>query len=136
MTEVVKIQGLREFQRALRKLDRDLPKALLIALNDAVNVVVEDAKPRVPRRTGRAANSIKARSTQKLARIQGGSSRAPYYKWLEFGGRVGPKKSVYRDRVAGGRYIYPSLYRKRPEFEDALEDSIIRVAGSAGIEVT
>ena len=44
MSEVsVRITGLAEFSRNLKKLDSDLPKALRVAMNDAANVVVDAA---------------------------------------------------------------------------------------------
>ncbi len=132
----VQVEGLREFQRALKTLDREHPKALRLALNDAANVIVDVAQPRVPRRRGRAAASVKARSTQKAARVVGGGSRAPYYPWLDFGGSVGRRGSVRRPFLKNGRYIYDAFFRNRDEFVDMLEERIVDVARRAGLEVT
>lgn len=136
MTAEVKITGLREFQRNLKALDSDLPKALRVALNDAANIVVDDAKPRVKKASGRARGTVKARSTQKRARVVGGGNRAPYYPWLDFGGRVGRRKQTRRPVLDKGRYIYPAFFRQRDEFTDALNDALVDVAKQAGFEVT
>lgn len=139
MTASVKIDGLTEFRKALKELDRDLPKALRLAFNDAANVVVDDARPRVPKgRSGKAKGSVKARSTQRYARVSGGGNRAPYYPWLDFGGRVGKGRSVSRPFLADGRYIYRSFYKARAagDFQDVLEESLIDVARQAGVEVS
>lgn len=130
------IEGLSEFQRNLKALDRDLPKALRIAFNDAADIIVSDARPRIPSRSGRARGTVKARSTQKQARVSGGGNRAPYYPWLDFGGRVGRRKSVHRPFLTDGRYIYNAYFRRRGEFADAMEDAIVKVASQAGIEVS
>lgn len=136
MPDPVRIEGLREFQRGLKSLDRDLPKALRLAFNDAADIVISDARPRVPSRSGRAKGTVRARSTQTAARVTGGGSRAPYYPWLDFGGRVGRRRSVRRPFLSEGRYIYRAFYDNRPRFLDAMTDAIMKVARSAGIEIT
>ena len=133
--EPIKIKGLAEFNRNLRKLDADLPKALRMAHNEAAQLVVDWAKPRVPRRSGKAAGTLKARSTRTESRVQGGSKRVPYYPWLDFGGRVGPKKSVRRPFIKEGRYIYPGLSANYGKFTEVLTDKLVDVARQAGVEV-
>lgn len=135
MPEPIRVQGLAEFSRNLKKLDSDLPKALRIALNDAADVVVGEARPRVPRRSGRAAASIKARSTRTAARVQEGGRRAEYMPWLDFGGRVGRNRSVRRPFIKEGRYIYRAYFDNSSRFQAVLEQALIDVARSAGIEV-
>lgn len=131
----IKIEGLAEFNRDLRKLDKELPKALRLAHNEAAQLIVDYAKPRVPRKTGRAAGTIKAKSTRTESRVQGGSKRVSYYPWLDFGGRVGPKRSVHRPFIKQGRYLYPALGANYDKFTALLEAKLIDVARSAGVEV-
>lgn len=135
MPESIQVAGLKQFSRSLRKINADLPKALRVALNDAVGLIVDDARPRIPRRSGRAANTLKARSTRTEARVQGGSKRVPYFSWLDFGGRVGRNKSVRRAFLKEGRYIYKSYARTRGEFSKALTNALIAVAKTAGMDV-
>lgn len=135
MAEAIKIKGLAEFARNLKKLDSELPKALRIALNDAANVVVDYAKPLVPRRTGRAKASIKAKSTRNLVRVGAGGKRVPYFAWLDFGGAVGRQKSVKRPFYKEGRYIYKGYFAKRDDFEGALTKALLDVAAQAGVVV-
>ena len=134
MTAEVRITGLRDFQRGLKEMDSDLPKALRLGLNDAADIIVSDARPRIPRRSGRAKGSVKARSTQKAARVVGGGNRAPYYPWLDFGGQIpsGPRRPFLKD----GRYIYNAYFRNRGEFRELLEENLVKVAKQAGLEVT
>lgn len=136
MADPVKIDGLAQFTRNLKKLDAEVPKALRVALNEAAEIVLGYARPRVPRRTGRAASTLKARSTRSAVRVAAGGRKAPYYPWLDFGGRVGRKKSVKRPFIGDGRYLYPALRAKRDEFEAAVTRALIGAAESAGIEVT
>jgi hypothetical protein len=139
----IKIEGFREFRQKLKAMDRDLPKAVRIAFNEAADIVVTDARARVPVLTGAARGSVKAASTQTKARIKGGGSKAPYYPWLDFGGSVGRGRtgrgtgSVHRPYLAPhGRYIYNAFFRKRGEFVDAMSDALIKIAREAGLEVT
>lgn len=133
--EPIKITGLAEFNRNLRKLDSDLPKVLRLAHNEAAQLIVDWAQPRVPRKSGRAAGTVKAKSTRTESRVQGGSKRAPYYPWLDFGGRVGPRHSVRRPFIHEGRYIYPALSANYGKFADLLAEKLIDVARQAGVEV-
>jgi hypothetical protein len=132
----VKITGLREFNKRLKALDAGLPKATRLALNDAGDVIVDDARPRVPSRSGRARRTVRARSTRTKVRVAGGGSRAPYYPWLDFGGRVGPGRSVRRPVLNRGRYIYAAFDRHRDEFVDVLDKRLREVADDAGLQVT
>jgi hypothetical protein len=138
MAEAIKIEGLNEFVRNLKALDRDLPKAVRRAFNEAADVVVADARPRVAKQSGRARSSVRSRSTQMFARVSGGGGRAPHYPWLDFGGRVGRRGTVRRPFLKEGRYIYRSYYDARAsgEFERVMVKALIDVVESAGIEVT
>jgi hypothetical protein len=136
VTDPVKIQGLREFRNQLRDLDAGLPKALRLAFNRAAQIVVDEAQPRVPTRTGRARGSVKVRSTRMQARVQGGSRRVPYYPWLDFGGRVGRRRSVSRPFLKEGRYIYRAYFDNREKFVEGLTEALVQVAAEAGLEVT
>lgn len=137
MADAIRISGLNEFRRGLKDMGGDLPKALRLAFNDAADIVVSDARPRVPKRSGRAAGTVKARSTQTAARVAGGGSRAPYYPWLDFGGQIGTR-GPRRPFLKEGRYIYNAYFKAKRSgrFQESLEKNLVDVARSAGIEVT
>lgn len=138
MPDPIKIKGLAEFQRNLKKLDKDLPKALRLAGNEAAELIVSKARPLVPTgpgRGGHAKQSIKAKSTRTAARVSGGGKRYPYYGWLDFGGRVGRDRSVRRPFLKDGRYIWKAFANNRGKVEETLEDALLEVARSAGVEV-
>lgn len=135
MAEPIRIEGLREFQRGLRKMDKDLPKALRIALNEAAQIVVDEARPKVPRRTGRAAASIRVASTRTAARVREGGGRVPYMPWLDFGGRTGRNRSVVRPFYRQGRYVWRAVGARRDDITAAMEKALVGVAQSAGLEV-
>jgi HK97 gp10 family phage protein len=130
----IHVKGLKELQRALKKVDKNLPRELRKALNAAADIVVDAAKPKVARRTGAAADSIKAGSTQRAGQIKVGGTKAPYYPWLDFGGSVGRGKSVSRPYLKEGRYIYPTLREKRDEVDAKVDEGLKRLAKQAGFE--
>lgn len=137
MSEAIKIEGLNEFVRNLKRIDSDLPKAVRKAFNSAADIVVEDARPSIPKRSGKAQAAVRAQSTQTSARVKGGGAKAPYYPWLDFGGRVGRKKAVKRAFLKEGRYIYAAYYRNRDsgKFEEVMTDALVAVVEGAGIGV-
>jgi hypothetical protein len=131
----IKIEGLTEFVRSLRKLDSDLPKALRVSFNTAADLVVDYARPRVPSRSGKARRSVKARSTREAVRVVGGSRTVPYYPWLDFGGTVGKGKSVRRPFIKEGRYIYAGYFARRAQVEEGMVEALLDVARQAGVDV-
>jgi hypothetical protein len=138
MAEPIKIDGLAQFSRNLKKLDASLPSVLRVSLNGVADLVVTDARPKVPRKTGRAQASMKARSTRTAVRVVAGGPKARYYPWLDFGGRVGRKRSVRRAWLPDGRFLYRSYFdlRANGKIDVALSDALLAAAASAGIEVT
>lgn len=133
----VKIQGLKEFRKSLRETKAELPRALRLAFNASVEIVVDDAKPLVSSDTGAASGSIRAQSNQTSAKIVAGGRKAPYYPWLDFGGKVGKYRQVERAWKREGRYIYPVYRNKRDsgKFEEVLSEQLLAVANDAGLEM-
>lgn len=128
----IKVDGARELQAALKDLDGEAQKQLRLVFNDAAEVVAGGARRLVPSRSGRARGSIRATSSQRAAKVTGGSARIRYYGWLDFGGdRVGRGGGVAgRPFLKDGRYIYATYNRRRPwvleRLGKGLEDLIKR----------
>lgn len=132
----IEVTGLREFRASLKKMDAALPKQIRVALNKASELVISYARPRVPSKSGRAAGSLKVRSSQTEARIAAGGTRAPYYPWLDFGGHVGQHGATARPFLTEGRYIYPGLRENRAKITDVMSAALTELATEAGLEVT
>lgn len=133
----IRIDGLKEFQRALKDMDRDLPKQMRVVFNDAMGLVIDWATPRVPTRTGRARASVKAKSGQREARIGIGGRRAPYMPWLDFGGEGRrPGRPAARPFIRKGRYLYAGLDAKHDQVTEVMSRGLTRLAESAGLEST
>lgn len=131
----VEVEGLKQFTKSLRAMDRELPKGVRIALNQCSDFLIDKARPLIPRRTGAAQASLKARSSQTAVRIAAGGRKAPYYPWLDYGGKVGRDDSVVRPFFKEGRYLYPTLRKNRDQFTKIMQKALVGVAESAGLDV-
>lgn len=132
--EPIKITGLAEFRRNLKRLDGESGKALRRAHNFAAQLVVDGARGEVPQVSGRAAKSLRVSSTQAYSRASGGNARsAPYYPWLDFGGRVGRRGRTHRPFDSSGRYLYPTYANRRDDVQARLAKELIDVARAAGL---
>jgi phage gpG-like protein len=137
MGEKIQVSGLREFQKALKQMDADLPKQLRVALNEASGVVIDYAGSHMPSRTGRARASLKARSTQREARVGLGGRKAPYAPWLDFGGEGRRRgRPSARPFIKSGRYVYKGLEVKRDEVTEIMSSALTELARTAGLEVS
>lgn len=132
----IKIDGLSQFNRSLRRLDSDAPKALRLALNSSADLLIDHTRPKIPELSGAARRSLVARSTRTAARVAVGGKKAPWYPWLDFGGQ-GKKagRPAARRFFREGRYLYPTLREIRPQIEAVLNKALVGVAESAGIDV-
>lgn len=125
---------MKELNRAFKQVDANLPKELRLAFKQIASDVASRAARKVPRVTGNAASSITPRASGSSAGIAFGGSRAEYYPWLDFGGRVGRSRSVYRDVISGGRYVYPTIAESRDDIGRMADDAIQLVARRADFE--
>lgn len=135
-SSTIKVVGLNDFRRGLRGMDKGLPKGVRLALNEVAGVLIDATRPKIPKRTGAAAASLKAASTQSAAKVSVGGTKAPYYPWLDFGGKTGRKKSVVRPFYKEGRYLFPTLADERDNIQDAMLKAMAQLAETNGIEVS
>jgi hypothetical protein len=129
----IKIKGLAEFNRSLRRLDKDAPKALRLVGNDAAQIVVKGAQETIPEVSGAAKGSIRASSTRTSARVRAGGAKVPYYGFIDYGGNVGINDSVQREFIPTGRYLYPAFDRARDEVAEKLNDGLVDVVENSGL---
>lgn len=130
----VRITGLREVASALRQIDAELPKAMKQGFTDLADRVADRVRPKVPRRTGKAAESVKGRGTSRGGSIVAGGRAAAHYPWLDFGGRVGPNKSIERPFIREGRYIYPTLRESSTDIREETDELLTGLITKAGFE--
>jgi hypothetical protein len=137
----IKVVGLRELRRDLKKIDPQLQKQLSNVTKKAAARVVEDTKSRVPVVDGTARKSIRATSSGARAFIVGGKKSVPYFGWLDFGSRT-PRSGLRRTTgpwhlsgkgPKGGRYIYPAIAKNLTSFQKDLAKAIKEVKRKAGL---
>lgn len=131
---IVAVDGIDELRRSLRELSPAAARGLRVGLNEVSDYLIGKITPKIPARSGKARRSLKKRSTQAAVRIAVGGRAAPYYPWLDWGGKVGPRKSVSRPYQGDGRYVYPTLKEERPAIESMLEEVLDRISRDAGLE--
>lgn len=132
---VLAVAGLKEMRRGLKGLDKDLPKGVRLMLNQVAQVVVDGARPLIPSVSGAARASLRAASSQTAARVAAGGPKAPYYPWLDFGGRVGRNKATKRPFYREGRYIFVTVAKRQDEIQAAMLEAVAELARSNGIDV-
>jgi hypothetical protein len=135
--ETIRVEGLREVARAVARVDKEAAKQLRLVGNSAANLLIDKTRPQIPAVTGRARGSLKAQSTRTSARVAVGGPRAPWYPWLDFGGRgPEPGRPAARPYIPGGRYLFPTLARQSAPIGRLLQEGIVATARGAGLDVT
>lgn len=132
----LKVTGLGDLQKAVATLGPAGERELYAVMGSASKLIVAAARPLVPERTGRARGSLKVVPSNKKIAIQAGGDVAPYFGWLDFGGRVGRKKHTWRTRTDGGRYVYPTYHRHVDDIDKLMQAAIKRITAAAGLEMT
>lgn len=126
MTAAVRVEGLPELRRALRKLQVDLSD--LKAANAAVaTYVAAAAAGRAPRRTGRLSSSIRGNKALSRATVRAGGAAVPY---------AGPIHWGWPARGIEGRPFIPEAAQATesswlPLYESAIARAVDNAAASA-----
>lgn len=125
----VRVDGLREFQRTVRKLkDRELNKKVRGVNKTAAEIVKpaavlaapdgkRDAKSNKRYRPGKLDKSIKVVASAKSAAIKAGSaSRVPYAAAIHFGFK--------KRNIKPNRFLFRAMARKSTEVSETYEREI------------
>ena len=81
----IKIEGLREFNRALRRLPPEYKNEQKAIHKKTAVPVARTAEANAPRRSGRLAASIRPQGTQREGRVAAGKASVPYAGPIHFG---------------------------------------------------
>jgi hypothetical protein len=123
----VKVEGLRELQRELRRLEEtELRKELRGINKDAARIVADEGKVRAPSLTGRLAASITPKGEQRGAVVQAGSaSRVPYAGPIHFGWaarNIEPNPFLYDALSDRWSEVYNSYKKALDDLVDRFND--------------
>ena len=138
----VEIPGLADLRSDLKGLPKDVKRAAEKEFEEVAEIVASAAARRVPSRTGNAINTIRAKGTIGGGSIVAGGPDAPYYQWLDFGGRDPQtgnsiEEGPWRGSGAGptgGRFIYPAIKENARDILRAAEQAVDRAARKAGFK--
>lgn len=148
----IKIEGLRDFNRALRKIDTDLGKRLPRAMKQTIEqTIVPDARRRYraqyTQRSGRHVRRIRAFASGRNAGVRGGGGKYPEFPGQEFGSYGGDGKKQFpayrpyrgndpkiRYRGGEGYAIFPAGRAAVPKLSGDIRDEIYKIAGEAGLK--
>lgn len=135
----IAVIGLDQVRRQIKQIDPALAREFKTVFDESAEPVVLTARARVPKRSHRLEQSIRARATMREGRVRMGTpKRVAYAGWIEFGGvRRGPgSRRAERPFVRGGRYMFPAFYESRQNQElifEAMNRGMDRVTRRAGL---
>lgn len=126
--ESVKVQGLRELSKALREVDRDLPKEIQRAAKQTAETVANRTRASFAARTGVASEvpaSVKALATQRAAYVRIGGPGAPMALGSEFGSIAFKQFPPWRGSSDGAGYsMFPTIRAMRDDITDTFGDAL------------
>ncbi|CAB4219812.1 hypothetical protein UFOVP1639_22 [uncultured Caudovirales phage] len=122
----IKITGLSEVQRNLRKLSTDaldLNKTEFLETNKQVaEIVINETKKYVPFLTGALAAAIRNASTKKSAKVRAGNAAVPYAGPIHFGW---PSRSIKPNT-----FLYEAIDARKSEvanrYAELVSDLILK----------
>lgn len=134
MFKPVRARGLDEVRRAFKRAEELTPDLAQEVSKEAAELALSWARGEIPQRTGNAASTLKVIRLGRQFGLQGGdATTAPYYPWLDFGGRVGRRHSVVRQYLDSGRYIYPGFVNTLGQAENVMERALSKMIYRAGL---
>lgn len=128
----LRVEGLREVSRALRAIDSKAPREVRRVNKRAAEVVQQEGIDRVPRDTGRLANTIKVRASTRSAYVKAGTpARAPYaavihWGWPDHNIRARP----FLEEARSDKYL-----EVRDLYAQELEDLAQRYFGQTNVKI-
>ncbi len=131
----IQVDGLTDLQRSLREVKKAAPREIKAFSVEVAGLIVKKGRPLVPKRTGKAQRSWRVASDANGAKVAYGGATAPWMPWIDFGGRVGKKKSVKRPYIQGGRYLYPTIAKYQPQTQKIADDAMEKIMTDVGIKV-
>lgn len=125
----VRIEGLRELNAALRRVDRELPKDMRRGLKTVADRFATSL--RLP-----GSMRARGRSTSKAALVALPDVQAGFIEFgnvVHRGGGVGPGDSHPRRYIPQGRYVFPAAEAQRREISDDIEAVVNAVLRKADL---
>jgi phage gpG-like protein len=123
----VRVEGLRELRRDLRRIDPQIAKELQRELKDAAGKVAAEAALLAPRRTGALAESYRPFTSGNIAGVR---SRLPYAAVHEYGGTISPRGTDIL--IKRSEPVTRAVERQTESIVEHVGDAIETAARNAG----
>lgn len=131
----VRVDGLRELRRDVRRVSPELVPLLRNNLKRAGDSVVSSARRRLRssirnqgRSDGSTEGTLRVTSGGNVIYIKGGNAGHPHYGWLDFGGQLKPiggrRNLQSRPKIKKGRYIYPAIAENNRQIADGVKQAV------------
>lgn len=114
----VRVEGARELRRALKQAGEDLDD-LKDANQAAGKIVLEEAEPRTPRRTGRLATTGRVNRAAGKANVSYGNAKVPYAGPIHWGW---PAR-----HIAAQPWVLEAAEASQPKWVQAYSDAVQKV---------
>ena len=123
----VRVEGVREFRRALKRVSPELDKTLRVEIRGIGASVAAEAQSRAVRQTGTYARSIRVYTSGVKVSV---GSRLPQAGVLHWGGTIRPRgvPIVFPRRPV----VYEAVERQNDKIVDRVGDAVERAARNAG----
>jgi hypothetical protein len=121
----IEVEGARQLRKALTELGDDAVDDLKAVNMEAVDVVLAEALTRVPVKTGRLLETVRASATKTRGTIRAGFKRVPYAGPVHFG-------NPHR-RIEPNLFLYDAIDVRRDEVIDVYEDNIAKLIKRRGL---
>lgn len=130
----------RAVQRALRQVDRTLPRRVRVVGNDAAELGIRTARlmaTTVGRQQARAAETLRGGSEQRRAVIRMGSRRVPWTAGAEYGSIRYRQFPAWRGSGRdAGYFVWPAIRRELPAMVHTYNEGVRRLFEEAGLATT
>jgi HK97 gp10 family phage protein len=126
----IKVEGLRDLNKTLKRLADDAPKALRQANLAAAKAIVAEALPHVPvgtsqydRHQGALKKSVKALASATASRMKAGSAAVPYAPAVHWG--TGPRPGLKGPHnIKRNAFLWNARQRLLKEVRDEYEKEL------------
>ena len=123
----VRIDGLREVQRELRRLGGDARSDMKPAHKKAADLVAAETRPKAPVRTGQLQATIRSFARQNAGVVRAGIKAVPYAGPIIFGW---PAR-----HIKPNPFIYEAADRRRAQVAQAYAERMSEIIVKRGLQV-
>ena len=132
----VDVDGIPHVQAMLTALGEASERQLHASCTDSAEQVASHTRTLIPLGPvggGHARSSVAVdHQPGRGAGVTEGSARFPYVGWLDFGGRVGRRKTAHRQWIKGGRYLFRAYAAHKPAIEPGMHVNLRQACRETG----